>query len=291
MTPTRYHLERFAGLFGYSRKVQRLGDAASETQLLHEAEAYLGERIWEKTEAIEALASEYWSLRKQSLEHEQLTARIEEHQQRLAQAELERDKLLDDQGSAEYQALDQRRNALVSQLQTKAARREEISAEGQAVRKQHHAEKTKLEVLGRDAKTKPAELTKVRERLEALALRFDQLKAERDRISAEISQGDTQVDELDRQLRAISEKNHELASGSLEIINRINKQVWQLRAEIGLLEAKMHQHHAQIGRHVSRNLEADPACRAAAKSHRGLIDVMSALRRSIAFNHRLAGLY
>jgi hypothetical protein len=51
----------------------------------------------------------------------------------------------------------------------------------------------------------------------------------------------------------------------------------------------MRQLYAEIGRYVSRNASHNPACAGAAASNRGLVDVMRALRRSIALNHRLAG--
>jgi hypothetical protein len=51
----------------------------------------------------------------------------------------------------------------------------------------------------------------------------------------------------------------------------------------------MRQLYAEIGRFVSRNAWQHPGCQAATANHRGLVDVMRALRRSIALNHRLAG--
>ena len=62
-----------------------------------------------------------------------------------------------------------------------------------------------------------------------------------------------------------------------------------LRAENGVLDTQMRQLYAEIGRFVSRNAYHNAACAAAASSHRGMVDVMRALRRSIALNHRLAG--
>ena len=46
---------------------------------------------------------------------------------------------------------------------------------------------------------------------------------------------------------------------------------------------------AEIGRFVSRHTHQHAACNAAVATHRGLVDVMRALRRSIALSHRLAG--
>jgi hypothetical protein len=73
------------------------------------------------------------------------------------------------------------------------------------------------------------------------------------------------------------------------VIGEGNKEVSVLRAEESLLDTQMRQLYAEIGRYVSRHVLVDPKCAAAAKKHRGLVDVMRALRRSIALNHRLAG--
>ena len=48
--------------------------------------------------------------------------------------------------------------------------------------------------------------------------------------------------------------------------------------------------YSEIGRHVSRNAFINDECRNAAKGHIPMIDVMRALRKSVAMNHRLAGM-
>jgi len=74
------------------------------------------------------------------------------------------------------------------------------------------------------------------------------------------------------------------------VIGDGNKEMSVLRAESGLLKTRMRQLYAEIGRYISRHAGQDAACSAAAASHQGLVDVMRALRRSIALNHRLAQL-
>lgn len=68
-----------------------------------------------------------------------------------------------------------------------------------------------------------------------------------------------------------------------------NKEISTLRAESALLDTQIRQLQAEIGRFVSRNTHQHSACNKATTAHRGLVDVMRALRRSIALNHRLAG--
>ena len=86
MTSTRYMAARFAQAFGYFRRSQRMADAASETHLLREAEAYLGAMIWENVEKIEALSVEYWNLRKLIKDRDGVRAKLTACQERLDQS-------------------------------------------------------------------------------------------------------------------------------------------------------------------------------------------------------------
>jgi CRISPR/Cas system CSM-associated protein Csm2 small subunit len=79
------------------------------------------------------------------------------------------------------------------------------------------------------------------------------------------------------------------ASEAFQVIGDGNKEMSLLRAESALLETQMRQLYAEIGRFVSRNAGTHEGCTAATAGHHGLVDVMRALRRSIALNHRLAG--
>ena len=83
MTSSHYLFARIAMAFGYVRKAQRMGEAASEMHLLREAEAQLGAAIWEKVENIEALSVEYWNLRKLVKQNDEVRLRLTECQNKL----------------------------------------------------------------------------------------------------------------------------------------------------------------------------------------------------------------
>lgn len=289
MTYTRYLVERLAKAFGYNRRSHRLSDAATEMHLLREAETHLGERIWEKIEAIEALSSEYWNLRKLSREHKALQTRIEECQQRLDRAQDERAELINSSSVGEYPELEQQSEQLLAALEQLSKEREVVSNEGRSVRHLYNGAKTKLEVLSMEGGASEEELIRVRTRLDQLRDRFNELKQRRDEINLKIQQGDTQLDRINEQIAALSHKSREAAAAAFKEINLANKEVWQLRAECGLIETRMRQLHAEIGRYISRHTSHDGTCRAAASSQQGLVDVMRALRRSIALNHKLGG--
>ena len=129
----------------------------------------------------------------------------------------------------------------------------------------------------------------IKDKLTELREKFTVLKEERIRIGLLIEEGDQKVDEVDSQLREEKQQRREQASLAFQAIGEGNKEISILRAESGVLDTQMRQLFAEIGRYVSRNTRQNPACAAAAASHHGLVEVMRALRRSVALNYRLAG--
>ncbi len=289
MTSTRYFIARFAQAFGIHRRQQRMGEAASEMHLLREAEAHLGEAIWENVEAIEAVSVEYWNLRKLIKEHNGVAEKLTELEQRLAAAHEERASLLNAIPEPQQELIEQRQ-AILGELEEHARRRDSVVARAREVRRSYDGMKMKLEVLANEAGengSDPAEVSKVKSRLADLKEEFTRLKQERLDIGKEIEAGDLKIDAIDAQLDEKKKERRVHASDAFQVIGDANKEISALRAELGLLETRMRQLYAEIGRHVSRHAMHDPACALASRSQRGLVDVMRALRRSIAFNHRL----
>jgi chromosome segregation ATPase len=291
MTSSRYLIARVAQTFGYFRRNQRMADAASEMHLLREAEAQLGIAIWQKVEDIEELSVEYWNLRKFIKEKEVIRKKVEDCQVELDKAHEERASVLNNTPEIHQELMDQR-ILLLTDLETLARRRDEIVAEAREVRRAYDGFKMKLEVLTNESKGSEegkAKIAEVKRRLADLKLKFSDLKKQRLLIATEIEAGDDKVDLVDEQLNEKKKDRRMHASEAFQVISEGNKEISILRAESGLLDTQMRQLYVEIGRFISRNTLRHPACAVAASSHQGLVDVMRALRRSIALNHRLAG--
>jgi chromosome segregation ATPase len=291
MTSSRYLIARVAQTFGYFRRSQRMADAVSETHLLREAEAQLGMAIWEKVEDIEELSVEYWNLRKFIKEKELIRKKVEDCQIELDKAHEKRVSVLNNTPEVHQELMDQRIH-LLTELETLAWRRDEIVDEAREVRRAYDGFKMKLEVLTNESKGSEADKEKIAEvkrRLTDLKLKFSDLKKQRLLIGAEIEAGDDKVDLVDEQLNEKKRDRRMHASEAFLVINDCNKEISILRLESGLLDTQMRQLYAEIGRFISRNTHHHPACATAASSHQGLVDVMRALRRSIALNQRLTG--
>ncbi len=291
MTSSRYLIARLAQAFGYYRKNQRMADAASEMHLLREAEAQLGAAIWEKVEGIEELSVEYWNLRKFIKEKEIIRAKVAERQAWLDQAHEERATVLSSTPEFHQELIDER-VALLTELERLAQQRDQIVADAREVRRTYDGLKMKLEVLSKESSGSEADqaaIAQVKIRLGELKARFSQLKQGRIDIGLEIEAGDAKIDLVDEQLNEKKKDRRVHASAAFQVIGDGNKEISLLRAESGLLDTQMRQLYAEIGRFVSRHAASHSACAAAAASHHGLVDVMRAIRRSIALNHRLAG--
>ena len=291
MTPSRYYVARFTQAFGYFRRNIRMADAASEMHLLREAEAQLGAAIWEKVQNIEELSVEYWNLRKFLKEREIVRERLAECQAQLEQAHANRVEILNNNAELNPELVEQR-ITLLTQLEAMSIRREEIVAEARDVRRSYEGLKMKLEVLTTETSGSEAhlkELGDVKSRLAELKIKFADLKEQRVQIAEQIRTADAEVDLVDAQLgeKLMNRRAH--ASEAFQRIGDSNKDMASLRAESGVLDTQMRQLYAEIGRFVSRRSEQHQGCADAAVDHRNLIEVMRALRRSIALNHRLAG--
>ena len=287
MTPSRYFLARCAQAFGYSRKSHRMTAAASEMHLLREAEAQLGFANWEKVESVEELSLEYWNLRKFIKEKDIVRKKLAECQARLDKAHEERTALLNSTPEV-HQELSEKRTELLATVKTLSLKRDRVIADAREIRRSYDGFKMKLEVLTKESAGE-ASIQEVKARLVELRTKFSELKELRAEIGKEIGAIDAQLDLVDTEIKGKKVDRRVMSSGAFQVIGEGNKEISILRAESAVLDTQMRQLYADIGLYLSRNAGRNPACAKAVASHKGLVDVMMAIRRSIILNQRLGG--
>jgi len=289
MTPTKYFIARVALAFGIQRRNLRMADAATETHLLRDAELQLGELLWEQCENLEEVSVEYWNIRKLIKELTTKEERLVEFQAKLDAAHEERAQtLLAATGVAPE--ITEQRNQLIQELDALAARRDEVIVKARRIRRSFDGVKAKLDVLIEASETENREaIAACKTRISAIKAEFDGLKIERTTIAAKIDAKDHELNELEESISKVSKDRRFDISKTFVVISEYNQEVSSLNAELGMLQKRKLELCAEIGRYLSRNTETNPACAAICKQHRGLVDVMAALRRSISFNHRIAG--
>jgi chromosome segregation ATPase len=287
MTTTRYIFARIVQAFGVNRRQRRMAEAASEMHLLREAEQVLGQTVWERVEDVEELGIEYWNLRKLIKERDEVRAKLEECESILVDAHEQRSDLLGAKTTPQ-QELEDLRIELLTGLEKLARERDSVIQQAREIRRIYDGLKIKLDVMQREGTSEAVE--KTRARMLELKGRFTELKLDRERVATMIAEGDAKVDALDAKLTEERRKHRAEASVAFQQIGQANRDVSTHKAQLGLIDTQMRQLFSEIGRHVSRNLFVNDQCRSAAKDHIPMIDVMRALRKSVAMNHRLAGM-
>lgn len=286
MTQTRFFFARIAQAFGIQRRQRRMADAAAEMHLLREAEQVLGQALWERVEGIEALGVEYWNLRKLHKEREELEERLRECEALLADAHQQRATLLGTKSETE-QEMERKRASVTAELEKLARERDSVVQQARDIRRVYDGLKMKHEVQLRDGNSE--ELQKVKSRMDEIKARFNELKVTRDEIARKITTLEATLTDLEKKLSEERQKHRSEASESFQQIGQANRDISTLKSKLGIIETQMRQLYSEIGRHISRHAHQDPSCKSVAKGQMPLIEVMRALRESIALNHRLAG--
>jgi chromosome segregation ATPase len=287
MTSTKYLVCLVAQAFGYRQKNTRMAEAAEELHLLKEAESHLGKALWENVEGIEALSIEYWNLRKLTKERERVAGELEIRQKKLAEAHQERVGLFGISNEP-YQKLLEERLTILSSLEALAKQRDLIVAKAGQLRRAHDGAKTKEEVLTKEGISTEKDFSAITQKLLKLKAQFAELNAERQKVAAKITEGDIKIDTIDTEILKRKNERRAQASEAFQLISDANQDISSLRAELGVIDTQMRQLYTEIGKFISRNPK-DPECRKASKQMQWLVDVMSALRKSILFNHKLSG--
>jgi chromosome segregation ATPase len=287
MTSTKYLVCLVAQAFGYRKKNIRMAEAAEETHLLKEAESHLGKALWEDVEGIEALSTEYWNLRKLIKERKRVTGELEIRQQQLTETHQERASFLE-ASNEPYQELLDERQIILDSLEELAKQRDLIVTKAVPIRRAHDGAKTKEEVLTKEGISDEKDFTAITQKIAGLKAQFAELKAERQKVAAKITEGEVKIDKIDTEIQKRKKERRAQASEVFQLIGDANQDISSLRAELGVIDTQMSQLYTEIGKFISRN-SSDTECRKAGKKMQWLVDVMSALRKSILFNHKLSG--
>jgi chromosome segregation ATPase len=286
MTPSKYFFLCIASRFGYLRKSVRLADATTETHLLKEAETFLGEAIWRDTENVQNLSMEYWNLKKFTNECEILSKEILRLQGKFNAPYQEPD--ASQEGvTGSLQDLTKERSETLTHLDDLIIARERIIANAHEVRRKYDGLKIKLDILSKASDDQP-EIQNATTHLAEIRDEFEALKQARDNIAQDIETARARIEEIDAGM-GDKKKSDKSASGmNSQFIGDANQQISARQARINSLNTQIRQLHGDIGRYISLNYPNDPKCKKIGKGHRGQIEVMAALRRSIQFNWKLA---
>ena len=288
MTSTQYLFYYAASALGIRSQKRRMIHAADEKHLLLEAESYLGKAIWEQVEHIEELSVEYWNLRKLMKEHDRVADVLKIQQQQLAEIHAERAGHLRATNEPFQDLLEERQN-LFNSLKELVTNRDMILNEARDVRRLYEGRKVKQEILTNDEASKEEEeLSDIKIKIGQLRSRFSLLKVEGKKIADRIAEESVKIDEVDAEIMKRKLARRELASDAFQHIVDINQKISKLSSEMSALDTQISRLYGGIGKFVSRNL-ANPECLKVCSDMQWLTFTMSALRKSITWNYKIAG--
>jgi hypothetical protein len=288
MTSTQYLFYYAASALGIRSQKRRMIHAADEKHLLLEAESYLGKAIWEQVEHIEELSVEYWNLRKLMKEHDRVADVLKIQQQQLAEIHAERAGHLRATNEPFQDLLEERQN-LFNSLKELVTKRDMILNEARDVRRLYEGRKVKQEILtNEEASKEEEELSDIKIKIDQLKSRFALLKVEGKKIADRIAEESVKIDEVDAEIMNRKLARRELASDAFQHIVDINQKISKLSSEMSALDTQISRLYGGIGKFVSRNL-ANPECLKVCGDMQWLTFTMSALRKSITWNYKIAG--
>lgn len=286
MTPSKYFFLCIASRFGYLRKSVRLADATNEALLLKEAETFLGAAIWRHAESVQALSMEYWNLRKFTNERETLSKEILNLQGKF-NATYEEPSAGQESITESLQELTNEREKALHHLNNLILERERIIAKAHDVRRNYDGLKIKQDVLQKEGDNL-AEIQNTSARITEIRNEFEALKQARDKIAQDIAAANARIQEMDTRIGGRKKSGKSASDAASEFIGDANQQISARQAQLNSLNTQIRQLHGDIGHYISLNYPSDTKCKKVGEDHRGLIEVMAALRRSIQFNWKLA---
>lgn len=288
MTRSSYLLAQCFKAIGFPFTQRRLTNAAGELQLLRESEMILGYYVWEHTDNLDVVSTEYSTIRMMMEEREMLNKDITQLKDRVAKASHSDQKPKDLKKSNRQQLIAQHNN-IAARADSIVAKNEQVTEEARKVRQEYNKLNDKIKEM--KTKEEPAHRYKEEEdQLNDLKHQFEALKQSRQRNDQTLVVYTRKLEELEEQIHQVTDaqESDEVTEQYLSI-GQANRKISNMQSQIGIIDYKLNELYASIGHKLTRQHAQDPLCRKAIKSKSKLVKIMKALRKSIDYNHRIAG--
>ena len=287
MTPFRYRVVRSFATFGLHRKAKRLGEAASETHLLREAEEVLGYLTWKNAENVENLSSEYWSLRELLEKRSEINGDLNDVDQKIKDFQLKRQGAMADV-STKGEGNRMKRAELMKKVEQLSRKRDGIVRDAKEVRHRHAGQKKKLQVLKAAGNEDGEEAKAARQSIARQTENFEKLRAERQQVAEEINLIEAKLAEINALLESETSDLRGEASELSSQIGALNRKSTDLRAELGQVDKQRDALYRKVGNYLTRYYSTDSDCKTVTKGQAALVRKILALRNSIILNNKLA---
>ena len=288
MTTTQYRIANFLKKFGILKKTKRLNDAAVEIQLMRQAEDILARHVWPNIEGIDKYKSNYWNLKKMIQKKEEINLKTDEIQQQIDNLKKTKEQNFEDTNSSgdhDLQAMLSKQSERVKLLKRD---QEDITKVAGNIRRLYEGTILKIKTL-KEANPNSPEAEREEHSLFKLKDKFSDLKAKKLDCDTKLAKQTAILNKIADSINAKKSNYRDEATENYEVIGKANKTLSTYRSQLGLLEAKIVEHYAEIGNKIGKEYFTDRQCREAAKDQDGLCKIIKALRLSIDYNYELSG--
>ena len=237
---------------------------------------------------MEEISTEYWRLRKISKARNELLTQISTLDNQLEEAHEVRIKAVEEVAEVTKDKVDAR-NRTAEDLDRLHKERDEIQKEGRSLKRSHSGLRTKLEVLIEEFEGKDhPSINTTREELKSKRIKFEKIKVRRGILDERITELQKDLSELNQVIENENNSIRENAEAQFGTIGKTNKQLTDLRNQLGLIDVERAELFAGIGSFILDNSK-NPAIRQAAKKQRGLLSLIDEVRASSIRHRRIIG--
>ena len=287
MTSQQFFFANILKKLGIQRKQKRLQAAATELQLLREAEEILGRSVWTKVKELEHYKVNYWEINNLLHERAELTKNISEIKTKIENIKQNQENRFRAKSTPDHdiETNYQKQKDLVDELKKEQINISDIAAN---IKRSYDGSAAKLEALNLEKNINQAEIDKEKIKINQLKDKFSHLKEKKADSDRKLAKQTAILSKITESFELSKRTYKDTAAGNYEIMGKANKAISAYRSKIGLLDNKIIDHYNEIGKHISKECFTDKECRKAVKGKFNLCKVMQALRQSIDFNHTLA---
>jgi len=286
MTNRQFIIANFLKKIGIQRKQRRLQDAATELQLLKEAEEILGRNVWTQVKNLEHYKVNYWEINKLLQERTEFTEKITEIKNKLENIKQNQETRFKEANNTDINIdeMHEKQQLVVNKIKSE---QEDISNVAANIKRSYDGAISKLKALGSDSSNE-AEIEAEKKKIEQLKNRFTALKDKKANSDKKLAKQSAILNKISDSLQNSKSTYKDNAVDNYEVMGKANQAISAYRAKIGLLDNKIIEHYNQIGKNISKECFSDNDCKKAVKGKYNLCKIMRSLRQSIDFNHTLA---
>mgnify|MGYP000206335314 CR=1 FL=1 len=279
----------FANLFkkvGLLRKQKRLQDAATELQLLKEAEEILGRHVWTKVKDLEHYKVNYWGINKLLNERSEFVDKIQEIKARIENIKHNQETRFKEVNNPEHniEGAYEKQKLVVDKIKSE---QQDISDVAANIKRSYDGAGAKLEAISSGDENHP-DIAAEKAKITQLKKKFTDLKEKKIFSDKKLAKQTAILMKISDSLQNSKNTYKDNAVGNYEVMGKANKALSVYRSKIGLLDNKIIAHYNEIGRNISKECFSSDECRRAVKGKFNLCKIMKALRQSIDYNHTLA---